>query len=59
VAKILIQQAMMRARQQQIDELWLDTPDQQAYYQRSGWQAVERRQIAGEAVTVMVLRLAP
>jgi len=31
---------------------------QQAYYQRSGWQAVEQRHIAGEAVTVMVLHLA-
>jgi len=39
-------------------ELWLYTPDQQAFYQRSGWQAVEQRQIAGEEVTVMVLRLA-
>ncbi|THB82617.1 GNAT family N-acetyltransferase [Pantoea allii] len=58
VAKTLIQQAIARARQQQIGELWLYTPDQQAYYQRSGWQAVEQRQIAGEAVTVMMLHLA-
>lgn len=57
VAKALIQQAIARAKQQQIGELWLYTPDQQAYYQRSGWQAVEQRQIAGEEVTVMVLRL--
>jgi len=58
VAKALIQQAIARARQQQIAELWLYTPDQQAYYQRSGWQAVEQRHIAGEEVTVMVLNLA-
>ena len=58
VAKALIQQAIARARQQQMGELWLYTPDQQAFYQRSGWQAVEQRQIAGEEVTVMVLRLA-
>ncbi|HBV91680.1 MAG TPA: GNAT family N-acetyltransferase [Pantoea sp.] len=58
VAKALIQQAIVRAKQQQIGELWLYTPDQQAYYQRSGWQAVEQRQVAGEAVTVMVLHLA-
>lgn len=58
VAKALIQQAIARARQQQMGELWLYTPDQQAYYQRSGWQAVEQRQIAGEEVTVMVLPLA-
>ena len=59
VAKALIQQAIVRAKQQQIGELWLYTPDQQAYYQRSGWQAVEQRHIAGEEVTVMVLHLAP
>lgn len=58
VAKALIQQAIALARQQQIGELWLYTPDQQAYYQRSGWQVVEQRHIAGEAVTVMVLHLA-
>jgi len=58
VAKALIQQAIARARQQQIGELWLYTPDQQAYYQRSGWQVVEQRHIAGEEVTVMVLHLA-
>jgi len=58
VAKALIQQVIARARQQQIGELWLYTPDQQAYYQRSGWQAVEQRHIAGEEVTVMVLHLA-
>lgn len=55
VAKALIQRAIARARQQQIAGLWLYTPDQQAYYQRSGWQAVEQRHIAGEEVTVMVL----
>lgn len=50
--------AIARAKQQQISELWLYTPDQQAYYQRSGWQAVEQRQISGEEVTVIVLYLA-
>lgn len=50
--------AIARAKQQQIGELWLYTPDQQAYYQRSGWQAVEQRQISGEEVTVIVLYLA-
>ena len=58
VANALIQKAIARAKQQQIGELWLYTPDQQAYYQRSGWQAVEQRQISGEEVTVMVLYLA-
>jgi GNAT superfamily N-acetyltransferase len=58
VAKALIQQAIARAQQQQIGELWLYTPEQQAYYQRLGWQSVEQRQIAGEDVTVMVLHLA-
>ena len=58
VAKALIQWAIARARQQQIGELWLYTPDQQSYYQRSGWRAVEQRQVAGEDVTVMVLHLA-
>lgn len=58
VAKALIQQAIVRAKHQQIGELWLYTPDQQAYYQRSGWRAVEQRHIAGEDVTVMVLHLA-
>ena len=58
VAKALIQQAIIRAKLQQIGELWLYTPDQQAYYQRSGWRAVEQRQVAGEDVTVMVLHLA-
>ncbi len=59
VANALIQQVIARARQKRISELWLYTPDQQAYYQRSGWQAVEQRHIAGEEVTVMVLHLAP
>jgi len=58
VAKALIQQAIATAIKQQISELWLYTPDQQRYYQRSGWQAVEQRHIAGEEVTVMKLRLA-
>lgn len=58
VAKALIQQAIARAKHQQIGELWLYTPDQQAYYQRSGWRVVEQRQVAGEDVAVMVLHLA-
>lgn len=57
VAKGLIQQAIANAIKQQNRELWLYIPDQQAYYQRSGWQGVEQRQIVGEAVTVM-MRLA-
>ena len=58
VANALIQKVIAQAKQQETNELWLYTPDQQAYYQRSGWQAVEQRQIAGEEVTVMVLHLA-
>lgn len=58
VAKALIQQAIVRAKHLKIGELWLYTPDQQAYYQRSGWRSVEQRQVAGEDVTVMVLHLA-
>ena len=58
VANALIQKVIAQAKQQETNELWLYTPDQQAYYQRSGWQAVEQRHIAGEEVTVMVLHLA-
>ncbi|MDH2065817.1 GNAT family N-acetyltransferase [Pantoea sp. GD03673] len=58
VANALIQQAIRQAKQQQINALWLYTPDKQAYYQRAGWQAAEQRHIAGEDVTVMVLHLA-
>ena len=58
VANALIQKVIAQAKQQETNELWLYTPDQQAYYQRSGWQVVEQRHIAGEAVTVMVLHLA-
>ncbi|WP_313699071.1 GNAT family N-acetyltransferase [Pantoea sp.] len=57
VANALIQKVIAQAKQQETNELWLYTPDQQAYYQRSGWQAVEQRHIAGEEVTVMVLHL--
>lgn len=57
IAKSLISRCVTLAKQNGIKALWLYTPDQQAFYQRLGWQAVEQRVIADEEVTLMVLSL--
>ena len=57
ISSRLVNACIARARAQQIDALWLYTPDQQALYRRLGWQDVEQRWISEEWVTVMVLGL--
>lgn len=57
VGSALVKACIARAKAARLGELWLYTPDQQALYQRLGWYEVEQRDIAGERVSVMVLRL--
>lgn len=57
VGSALVNACIARAADQQMEALWLYTPDQQALYRRLGWQDVEQRWISEEWVTVMVLCL--
>jgi predicted N-acetyltransferase YhbS len=57
VGSALITRMIAEARARAIAALWLYTPDQQALYRRFGWQDVEQREVDGDRVSVMMLRL--
>ena len=53
VASALVLRLIEEARQRDMAELWLYTPDQQAFYRRYGWQEIEQRIVSSEQVSVM------
>ncbi|WP_447893902.1 GNAT family N-acetyltransferase [Vreelandella sp. GE22] len=53
IASRLVQRVEREARENAIARFYLYTPDQQALYQRLGWQEIERIAYAGEKVTIM------
>lgn len=57
LATTLVNACVARCRERGIAALYLYTPDQQALYARLGWQAIEERTVADEAVSVMCLSL--
>ncbi|QTO56174.1 GNAT family N-acetyltransferase (plasmid) [Duffyella gerundensis] len=59
IASALIGQCLAHCQAKGIATLWLYTPDQQAFYRKSGWQEIEQREVYGERVSVMSLSLSP
>ena len=57
LATALVMACVQRCREQDLRALYLYTPDQQALYQRLGWQEIEQRTVAEETVSVMQLLL--
>lgn len=57
VASALVQRVEAEAQANGIREFYLYTPDQQALYQRLGWQPVECLVYRGEVVTLMSRQL--
>lgn len=53
IASTLVQRVEAEAQANGIHQFYLYTPDQQALYQRLGWQPVERLEYRGEVVTLM------
>ncbi len=53
----LVVHAMQQAKQAGIKTLYLFTPDQQAFYQRLGWQYLCTEYLHGHAETVMQISL--
>lgn len=49
----LVQHVMQQARQNNINELYLFTPDQEQFYLRLGWQLFEKTLYHGYPVTIM------
>nr|WP_255466799.1 GNAT family N-acetyltransferase [Kosakonia sp. MH5] len=57
IGSALIKRIVELATERNITELWLYTPDKQSLYRSLGWKEYEQRIVAGESVTVMVMRL--
>ncbi|MGP8291074.1 GNAT family N-acetyltransferase [Vreelandella zhanjiangensis] len=57
IASQLVQRVEQEARENGIECFYLYTPDQQALYQRLGWQEQERIAYGGETVTIMSRQL--
>ncbi len=55
----VVKAAMQQALQLHIRQLYLFTPDQQAFYQRLGWQVLKEEWYEGERVTIMTWRVNP
>ncbi|AEG01048.1 GNAT family N-acetyltransferase [Methylomonas methanica] len=53
----LVRHVMSRAKLGGIETLYLFTPDQQAFYEKLGWQMLSREAYRGAVVTVMQARL--
>ncbi|RUR33628.1 GNAT family N-acetyltransferase [Vreelandella nanhaiensis] len=57
IASALVQRVEAEAQANGIRQFYLYTPDQQALYQRLGWQPIECLEHRGENVTVMIRQL--
>lgn len=57
IASALVRRVEVEAFNCGIERFYLYTPDQQALYQRLGWQYLESLEYRGEAVTVMSRQL--
>jgi GNAT superfamily N-acetyltransferase len=57
IGSALVRHAVEQARQHDINQLFLFTPDQQQFYQRLGWKYHENTTYHGEQVTIMVYPL--
>ncbi|WP_447553636.1 GNAT family N-acetyltransferase [Vreelandella sp. EE22] len=57
IASRLVQRVEQEARESGVERFYLYTPDQQALYQRLGWQEIEQITYAGERVTIMARQL--
>ena len=55
----LVQHAVAAARTFGIATLYLNTPAQQTFYERLGWEFLETTTFRGRAITIMRQRLAP
>lgn len=53
VGSTLVSYVVERAAEMGIETLWLFTPDQEHFYQRLGWQSVERAHYRGHGVVIM------
>ena len=53
IGSALVSHVVAQAWTMGIVRLWLFTPDQEHFYQRLGWQAVERTVYRGEDVVIM------
>lgn len=53
IASALVQRVEAEAQASRLGQFYLYTPDQQALYQRLGWQPIEQLGYRGENVTVM------
>ncbi len=54
----LVQQVMTAAQENAVEQLYLFTPDQSAFYERLGWEHLEHCDYRGHAVSVMVYNCA-
>jgi predicted N-acetyltransferase YhbS len=57
IGKQLVSYAVMEARRMGFAELYLFTPGQRKFYAAQNWQFVARALVAGEAVSIMSMRL--
>jgi len=57
VGSQLVRYAMQQAAEQGIEQLYLYTPDQQAFYNKLGWQELEQVEYHGVKVCIMQVDL--
>jgi len=57
IGKKLVEHLMHQAQLNDIDKLYLLTPDQKKFYQRLGWQSISDEKYHGSDVTVMQISL--
>lgn len=53
IGSLLVKGVMDYAARQGFSELFLFTPDQEAFYQKLGWQTISREKYRGVYVSVM------
>ena len=53
IGSALVRYVVEHAAEMGIETLWLFTPDQEHFYQRLGWQSVERAHYRGQDVVIM------
>ena len=53
VGSVLVQCVMERAKNNGVKKIYLYTPDKESFYNRMGWETIEKAEYRGENVAVM------
>lgn len=57
IGSTIVHAIIVEATAMELEHIYLITPDQESFYEKLGWRALEKTHYRGESVTIMVYRV--